>query len=414
MPKRLSGMAAVSVAAVALEGCANGASASSSPVSTSTTSTTRAVTTASQQAPSPTLPPGTAVPAGFEPLSFTAVSTKQWWLLGFAPCGHKECEALVTTTDAGGTFRRLPAPGGAFGTANTQSPALSQVRFADPEDGWLWGPGGFYATHDGGTSWAAISLPGTVSALRAAAGAAYAVITPPNPECASTGTCVVSTTPGARLWKVEAAGNDWSVLPAAGVVSPVFAVHGDSIWIMNATFTKDGWAIENNHLLRSTDGGETFVTDPQQVPGVFCEYSPVSDAVVWADCAGGHFDFAYLSTDGGAHFVQVGPETGITPTMAEAGSILAGASPQVAVESNGFLGGPGAGGLIRTTDGGATWRVVMPALDSRGTWNMIGFTTPEVGYAFWTTRPPSWTVFRNQLWRTSDAGATWSPVPIQG
>ncbi|MDA8115822.1 MAG: hypothetical protein M0000_00285 [Actinomycetota bacterium] len=414
MPKGLSRMVALALPSLALAACSNGASASSVSSPTSTTSTARVASTPSRPSSPPALPAGNAVPAGFEPLSFTAVSTTQWWLLGFAPCGPKECEALVSTTDKGATFTSVAVPGGAFGPASTQSPALSQVRFADPEDGWLWGRGGFYATHDGGASWTAISIPGVVSALHASAGAVYAVITPPTPACASIGTCVVPTTPGANLWRADASGNDWRRLPAAGIVSPFFAVRGASIWIMDATFTPDGWALANSRLLHSTDGGATFVTEPQAVPGTFCSYSPVSDAVVWADCAGGHFDFAYLSTDAGVQFVQVGPKTGTTPYMAPAGSVLDGASPQIAVESYGLPGGPDGGHpLIRTIDGGANWQAVEPALDSSGAWFMIGFTTPEVGYAFWTTRTSSWAGFRNQLWRTTDAGATWGPVPIQ-
>ncbi|MDA8385638.1 MAG: hypothetical protein M0Z88_05195 [Actinomycetota bacterium] len=411
LPKQVSRLTLLAVAALALAACSSGVSSTSG----NSTSTTAVATTTSPPGPRPTLPPGTAVPAGFAPLSFTAVSTAHWWLLGFAPCGPKECLALLTTSDSGATFQRLPAPGGAFGPANVRSPALSEVRFADPQNGWMWGAGGFYATHDGGATWEAVSVPGTVSDLQAGTGAVYAVITPPNPACSSTGTCVESTTPGPHLWKADPAGNAWRIVAAAGVVSPFFAVHATSIWIMNATFTKDGWALENNGLLHSTDGGATFVTEPQKVPGVFCRYSPVSDSVVWADCSGGHFDFAYLSSDGGAYFSQVGPDTGTTPTSAPAGSVLAGASPQVAVESYGLPGGPSGGyPLIRTTDGGATWQAVQAALNSAGEWNLIGFTTPEIGYAFWNTRGSNWTAFGNQLWRTTNGGATWSPVPIHG
>lgn len=69
-------------------------------------------------------------------------------------------------------------------------------------------------------------------------------------------------------------------------------------------------------------------------------------------------------------------------------------------------GGP----LIRTIDGGATWTVVQRPPDGSGTWALIGFTTPQVGYALWQHQKASYPASTGQLWRTANAGATWSPV----
>ena len=42
-----------------------------------------------------------AVPAGFQPVSFTAVSERDFWLLGTVPCHGGRCTAIVRTTDGG-------------------------------------------------------------------------------------------------------------------------------------------------------------------------------------------------------------------------------------------------------------------------------------------------------------------------
>jgi photosystem II stability/assembly factor-like uncharacterized protein len=67
---------------------------------------------------------------------------------------------------------------------------------------------------------------------------------------------------------------------------------------------------------------------------------------------------------------------------------------------------------LRTTDGGVTWTTVQRPPDRTGTWLLIGFTTPMVGYAFWQRQGPSYPANTAHLWRTTDGGATWSPVRI--
>jgi hypothetical protein len=146
--------------------------------------------------------------------------------------------------------------------------------------------------------------------------------------------------------------------------------------------------------------------EPGLIPGVVCSYSQVSDSVVWSYCSGGHFMFAYRSTDSGLHFDSVGETTRTTPDGYPNGSTLAAASPSVAVAANVLPGGS----LLRTDDGGATWTIVQHAPAGGGTWSVIGFTTPEVGYAFSETFGASYTTNRAQLWRTTDAGTTWSLV----
>jgi hypothetical protein len=345
------------------------------------------------------------LPSGFVPQSFTAVSATHWWVLGSVPCGTRDCPAIVTTTDGGTAFHSLPAPGGPFGPGLNSPPAAGSIRFADSADGWVSGPA-LYATHDGGRHWTAVSLPGQVTELEPGLGVVFAVVTPPAPPCARTGTCT-SSTPAPRVWRTQPSSDHWSADPAAGAVSTGLAVHGRSVWVINAMSTRDGPAI-GTALLHSADGGSRFTLEPAAIPGIACSYSPASDTVVWSYCSGGHFMYTYLSGDAGAHFTAVGPIQAprTTPNGYPNGSTLEAASPTTAVAASDLPGDP----LIRTIDGGTTWSVVQTPPDSSGTWSVIGFTTPEDGYALWEHGGTTYRTSTAQLWHTTDGGATWSPV----
>ncbi len=338
------------------------------------------------------------------PRSFTAISATHWWLLGSVACGSRDCPTIMTTTDGGVTFRSLPAPGGSFGPSLRSGPAAAGIRFADAEDGWVFGPA-LYATHDGGHHWASIPVPGQVLDLEPGQGEVFAVVAPTSPACARSGTCA-SGAPAPRLWRAPPGSDDWSPDRAAGDVSGGLAVHGDSVWVIDSMATADGWALGTG-LVHSTDGGDHFALEPEEITGVACSYSPASDTVVWAYCSGGHFMFSYVSTDTGAQFAPVGPSgSPPTPNNYPNGSTLQAASPTTAVAVNDLPGSA----LIRTVDSGATWRTVALPPNQSGTWSIIGFTTPGVGYAFWEPGPATGLRGTTRLWRTTDGGATWAPV----
>jgi photosystem II stability/assembly factor-like uncharacterized protein len=338
-------------------------------------------------------------------MSFSAVSVAHWWVLGSVPCGDRNCLRIVTTTDGGASFQSLPAPGAPFGPAGNAPPVAGQIRFADARDGWVFGPG-LYATHDGGRHWAAASVGGAVTDLEPGLGQVFAVATPPEPPCARTGTCGAGA-PAPRLWRTRPESDAWSPDPAAGGVSLGLAVHGRSVWILDSMRTRGAPAI-GTHLRHSADGGDHFATQPGAIPAVACFYSPVSDTVLWSYCSGGHLMYAYISADAGRHFSGVGPAAGTqpTPNSHPNGSTLAAASPGTAVAASSLPGQP----LIRSADGGARWTVVQKPPDGTGNWSVIGFTTPDTGYAFWQHPGATYAASTARLWRTTDAGATWSPV----
>jgi hypothetical protein len=209
------------------------------------------------------------------------------------------------------------------------------------------------------------------------------------------------------VWRALPSSDRWSADPAAGAVSIGLAVHGRSVWVINSMSTRDGPAIGTG-LLHSADSGGHFMLEPAAIPGIACTYSPASDTIVWSYCSGGHFMFAYLSADAGARFTAAAPDQPgpATPDEYPNGSTLEAASPATAVAASDLPGNP----LIRTTDGGTTWRAVQAPLDASGNWSLIGFTTPEDGYALWEHSAATYQASSARLWRTTDGGATWSPV----
>jgi hypothetical protein len=249
-------------------------------------------------------------------------------------------------------------------------------------------------------------MPGGVEELEPGLGQVYAGVFPATP-CSNTGTCTART-PRPQLWRTTPSSNRWVVDRAAGAVTYSLAVHGTSVWVINAMLTRDGYAI-GTRLLHSVNAGRTFALEPQPITGIICDYSPVSATFLWAYCSGGHFMFPYVSTDGGAHFTAVGSQTArVTPVGYANGSGLVAASASIAVAASSVpvpkLGTP----LIRTTDEGARWKVAAAQPSSNGLWSLIGFTTPEVGYALWQSYAHGYATA--ELWRTTDAGARWAPV----
>ncbi len=128
--------AAALVALVALAGCG-----SSKPGSVQSSTAPSAPVTASPSAAAATSPPTSgspstqaAGPIDVQDVSF--VSTDQGWALGSGE--------LVTTTDGGASWIRLPGP-----------PAgAAHIRFASPEVGYAWTTNGsLWITTDGAASW---------------------------------------------------------------------------------------------------------------------------------------------------------------------------------------------------------------------------------------------------------------------
>ena len=120
--------------------------------------------------------------------------------------------------------------------------------------------------------------------------------------------------------------------------------------------------------------------------------------VVWAVCPTGMSAEALRSTDGGAHWSQL--PTGAPNKL----PVLVAVSATTAL----LEAGPD-GQLLRTTDAGTTWRSVYPAMANGNSWSWVGFS----GQAGWGLQvqvrlsSSPYVPVVQQLWRSSDGGASW-------
>jgi photosystem II stability/assembly factor-like uncharacterized protein len=347
-------------------------------------------------------PAGGPVPSGFDPVSFTAISAGQYWLLGDAPCSNPVCTSIVRTTDGGSRFVGLPAPTAPIATTGS---GINTLRFADTLDGYAFasGPGGeFWDTHDGGEQWAQQGFLSGRELLAFGTGGGYVF--------ALVGSCQQGSCSSVVLDRSPVGSDQWSALTVPGVSGGIdqlatMTVHGTNLWFSLTSSLNQAHQV----LVAATGSGGSFATYASPCfSGLGGNIQASSSGVLWAVCPTGMEAQAFRSTDGGAKWstLNVGE--------LENSALLAPASDTSAV-----LEPSAQGQFLRTDDGGASWQSVYPSSSGSFWWSWAGFTDSNTGSALRTESnpPPGWP-FPNgpspqQLWRSSDGGMTWSgPVVI--
>jgi photosystem II stability/assembly factor-like uncharacterized protein len=381
---------------VALTGCGSLSSSSgagaSSPV-TSTAPGTSSPAPASHAAtitPPPTAtspastPAGGPVPSGFAATSVTFVSADEAFVLGTAPCAVKPCTSIARTLNRGATWVGLPAPvvplGTAYNTSASQAAAWG-IRFASPEQGFVFG-NGLWETTDGGEHWAAAAGPGgPILDLEVIDGQ------------------VLALTSGA-LYRQPLAGGSWSLVTRVSNASVI------------ATQARVAAVLDGSKVIVTGNGGLSISAEatPCTTLGVA---EPSSVAVTGPDslallCAGGAAmgsvqKTVYVSDDLGAQWTKAGSP----PMGGDPAGLSAGTPGQIVVSAE-----SGASELYYSADGGGQWSTAWSAGDGGMGFNDLGFTTTSDGVV---VRGPAISDGNGegrpgQLLLTSDGGATWQTV----
>ena len=385
---------------------------------------------------------GTLAPTGhddalavsaFAPRSVTFISTQTGWALGTVGCASAgACLQLRATTDAGRTWSLRSLPAGLVAAADRKAAGIEadlsdgaglDVRFADAQNGWIYGnlavttpqSGGalgaleptFWSTHDGGRVWTKRSLAGSPSGatfdLEAGAGLVHLLWQNGG------GRVRVESSPVTEdRWRDSSAGATLGNPAGGGNQLGSIVLEGST-----------GWLIEGNDRgtygsarLGSDGRWHAWMTPPcSTVGGGFAVPAAATPSELVAICIMGGFaeplspaaprgatlgsSWLYVSHDGGARF-EAAHELGRQDTISF-GSVLASPQPGVILTTRSEGSREQ---LIASFDGGADWRGVYT-----GAVTYLGFTTPSQGVAL-----VAQSGMRTAMIMTFDAGRHWSQV----
>jgi hypothetical protein len=366
----------------------------------------------------------------FNALSVSFDSLDQGWVLGTAPCtGGRSCLTLLETSNRGHTWskRGLPASllhnaerklGGT--TAAVYGAASLNVRFANRDDGWIYGtlPGRIpksgvdflsygptlWSTHDGGATWREQHLSWAahqpaIFDLEASSRTVYLEFLNPANQVSLASSPV---------------GDDkWGVIPTPTLYLPAGGAQPTGAIVLSGS---SGWMVAGNDRgvsasLQLTPSGTWLPwTPPCESVGnsyVVPAASSPSDLVVV--CVMGGFasplsstapsgatigsGWLYFSANGGGTF-RAGPE--LSPKNFFFDGVLASPAPNTVLVS----GPGGANDLSASSNGGRTWNVVY-----KGAPFFMGFTSSRQGVALVQTHAG-----RNSMIMTVDGGRNWQKV----
>jgi photosystem II stability/assembly factor-like uncharacterized protein len=313
----------------------------------------------------------------------TFVSLTTGWVLGTVPCGAASCAQLWKTDDGGRKWTSVPAP--PVPVSQDSAAGVREIRFANPDDGWAFLPD-LWATHDGGAHWTRQPI-GQVFALEAASGAVHAVVL----QGGETAFSVMTSPVHGEAWRPSAT----KVEVGAGPVPRAQVVlHGAAGWLLIVNRTLVGGA-------RLDAGAWVNWQPPCADAGGAVELAASSRSDLVAFCDEGEWndrpraERAYVSTDAGASFRLVPTALtirGVYPVTAASTGVwvVAGADSNAKAV------------LLRTADGGRTWRTVHRE-NHEGGWLELGFTSPRQGVAISQGKT-------GKLLMTFDGGQTWAAV----
>jgi hypothetical protein len=142
------------------------------------------------------------------------------------------------------------------------------------------------------------------------------------------------------------------------------------LWAQGANvLVQSGSDGPGTNLLVSHDSGASFATYAAPSPGLPCEFEGAASPDAWAHCVTGTESGVWLSHNGGASFASAEPAG--THLMLSNSAVFGAASGTTAVV--------GYQQLYRTGDAGRTWTAVGPP--GIAGWTYLGFTDATHGVA---------------------------------
>jgi len=304
---------------------------------------------------------------------------------------------VIRTEDGGATWS-APVKVTSLNVPEGDNIPPFRVRFTSPQVGWVFGTGVF-GTTDGGVSWKASNVPNLTFDIAAVGPSVWAM--------AGCDDRNGSACPGTILQWDDTRGA-WSALPH----QPVLASGPFQLIRVSTSVAYVAQQSEmDTRLVRTTNGGATWTPLETPCRGFGMPVATLDGVRLWMICpsqpsAGTQAKWTYTSDDAGAHWTLRSYSDGTS----NLGSIpLSGCAQWLVITttSTGFLAND-RGDLYRSTDHGRTW-MALDISRGEGFFPALQFVDVATGWA--VAQVPGVTPdYRVGLFRTTDGGATWRVV----
>jgi len=340
---------------------------------------------------------------GFQAYDATFIGTQDGWAIGTADClsGTGRCTAVERTMD-GHHWHSYDISNSPFTVGGDGPGDVDNIRFANKNVGYAYGPDAFYTTADGGRSWT--QQPGGAYAVETLDGNVIRVEAAPGcpPGCTFT------------VWTSDITGRSWTkaTLPEAVLGDYVQLVRsGTSAGLLVMQNPAGGAENEQSTLYTSDDDGATWTSHREPCPQTGPPSAREVDSTAIAANGDGYTLVcsprqkparAFVITSSGSGYSRTG--SALPAGFVNGEATIAGApSTVLAVGGYGISSGETTDGLQLSFDGGRTWA---PAAGVTGQVSFVGFESGTVGRAI--------TDGGRTVWTTHDGGRTWSEFTFPG
>ena len=344
---------------------------------------------------------GSPVPRDFTVLSLSNAGHGWLYALGTGECDEANardrlCPVLAFSRDDGRTWRTAHRFAGAavpepvpVGPAAQPAPVLSQVRFANPQVGWVFG-GGAWSTRDGGHSWKAYPHVGDALVALEIDGDQVAVVTG---ERCGAGFCsgLLTLALDSVAQPHGVAGGGASADLSRGWTDPVIALGGGqpvvSVWTPVGGVLLQ---VQDTEALSPGSLGPVCRGGGAELVTADASAHPVLVGLCTTEGAAGSLGYAVSTSPDGRAWTLVNADA---LTLVNAGHIsLAAADRHHLLAVSG--GNPSIHGSMKVShDGGRTWAVPVgaPPMPGMG-WRWAGapggatfYTLAGDGAAYWVS-----------------------------
>jgi hypothetical protein len=350
----------------------------------------------------------TTPPPNFQPTSVTVVGNGTLGYLGAVigqaghpgHCATRDCTSLAGTANYGRTWKGVSAP---VAPGPRQPAGVSQLRFANPTDGWAFGPG-LWETSSGGWPWHQVQTGGLrVTDLEAADQQAFMVAA----SCASDTAGFAADCRSFALYTLAAGTTSWTpvVVPAAyrqmtatGPSSASLVISADQIvyaltpsgTLLSGPVAGGAWRVAGHAPAGCLPGPAQ--ADGQPTGAQLAAGTGLLLACDTTTANGPQLTVLYSSATGST-WTEIGPVT----HQGDATSLTTAASGQTVLATT--------AGLYYLADGSVTWQQAA-GTGPAGGFSYVGLTTPALGVAV----PADAKL--GEIFTTKNGGLTWQASPI--